>query len=138
MQSPDGDAEATEQLRTITRVITESPALLARERQVFARYAESLAALIAEETGAPPNSVEPGRGRRSAAGSPPRADRLRAAADARRRGAAAIGRGVRAEAKRAFELLREGLGDYARRPGAAHLRPGTRHTSESCPAQQPS
>ena len=36
--SAGGDDEATEQLRTITRVITESPALLARERQVFAGY----------------------------------------------------------------------------------------------------
>ena len=37
MKAPDGDDEATEQVRTITRVITESPALLARERQVFDR-----------------------------------------------------------------------------------------------------
>src|SRR5215208_269044 len=53
------DPDATQQLRTITRVITESPALLARERQVFARYTESLAALLAEESGAPAGSVEP-------------------------------------------------------------------------------
>src|ERR671922_123728 len=33
--------------------------LLARERQVFARYAESLAALIAEETGSAPDDAEP-------------------------------------------------------------------------------
>src|SRR5262245_45872098 len=32
MRSAGGDEEATEQLRTVTRVITESPALLARER----------------------------------------------------------------------------------------------------------
>ena len=56
---PGRDEEATEQLRTITRVITESPALLARERQVFARYAESLAALLAEETGSAAADVEP-------------------------------------------------------------------------------
>jgi AcrR family transcriptional regulator len=46
-----------EQIRTITRIITESPALLARERQVFDRYAEALAALLAEETGARPGDV---------------------------------------------------------------------------------
>ena len=45
------DEGATEQIRTVTRIITESPALLARERQVFDRYAGSLAALLAEETG---------------------------------------------------------------------------------------
>src|SRR5215213_10182685 len=36
------DDEATRRVRTITRVIVESPALLARERQVFTRYTESL------------------------------------------------------------------------------------------------
>src|SRR3954452_13791250 len=35
MDVPGGEEEATRQIRTITRVITESPALLARERQVF-------------------------------------------------------------------------------------------------------
>src|SRR3954452_21653806 len=51
--------EATQRQRTITRVITESPALLARERQLFARYTESLAALIADETGPAQDDVEP-------------------------------------------------------------------------------
>ena len=50
MKAAGGDDEATERVRTITRVITESPALLARERQVFDEYSSSLAALIAEET----------------------------------------------------------------------------------------
>src|SRR6266545_457333 len=55
-----GDArEATARLQEITRVITDSPALLARERQVFARYTASLAALIAQETGARASDVEP-------------------------------------------------------------------------------
>ena len=38
------DPEAVEQLAALTRMITESPALLARERQVFERYTSSLAA----------------------------------------------------------------------------------------------
>src|SRR6266487_1233238 len=46
-------------LLAITRTITESPALLARERQVFARYTNSLAAVIAEETRAAADDVEP-------------------------------------------------------------------------------
>ena len=41
------EPDALDQLRTVTRVVTESPALLARERQVFDRYTDSLAALIA-------------------------------------------------------------------------------------------
>src|SRR5215212_8994780 len=40
------DEDATDQLRTITRVITGSPALLAREREVLGRYTEALAALL--------------------------------------------------------------------------------------------
>jgi AcrR family transcriptional regulator len=57
MDAPGGDKEATAQIRTITRVITESPALLARERQVFDRYARALAASIAQDTGADPGDV---------------------------------------------------------------------------------
>jgi len=111
-----GDSgDATEQLLTITRVITESPALLARERQVFARYTEALAALLAEETGAPPGSVEPVVAATALLGA------HRALIDYVRRrtlagdSASAIGHGVRAEAKRALKLLEGGLGDYARK-----------------------
>ena len=57
MNAPGGDREATSQVQTITRVITESPALLARERQVFDQYERHLAALIAEDTGAEPGDV---------------------------------------------------------------------------------
>ncbi len=94
-------------------MITESPALLARERQVFARYAESLAALLAEETGSAVADVEPRAAavallgvhralidyvrQRTLAGAP----------------APEIAREVRAQAKRAFALLERGLGDYA-------------------------
>src|SRR4051812_2877355 len=59
MDAPGGDDVATERVRTITRVITGSPALLARERQVFDHYAYALAALLAEETGAEPDDVIP-------------------------------------------------------------------------------
>ena len=109
--------EATEQLRTITRVITESPALLARERQVFARHAESLAALLAEETGTPPDSMEPAVAAAALLGA------HRVLIDYVRRrtlagdSAAAIARGMSAEAEKAFALLRHGLDDYARKPG---------------------
>jgi AcrR family transcriptional regulator len=46
------DRQAREELAALTRMITESPALLAREQQIFAGYTASLAALLAEETGA--------------------------------------------------------------------------------------
>src|SRR3954447_9084408 len=48
-----------ERVRTTARIITASPALLGRERQVMARYADALAALIAEETGAPADDLRP-------------------------------------------------------------------------------
>src|SRR5215216_2680883 len=53
------DPAAVERLAALTRMITESPALLARERQIFERYTASLAALIAQETGASADDVEP-------------------------------------------------------------------------------
>jgi AcrR family transcriptional regulator len=103
-----------EQIRTITRIITESPALLARERQVFDRYAEALAALLAEETGARPGDVVARvvahtliglhRGlidhvrRQALAGVP----------------AAQIRREVRAGGRRAIAQLQEGLAGYGK------------------------
>jgi AcrR family transcriptional regulator len=53
------DPETVRELAGITRVITDSPALLARERQIFDRYTRALAELIAEETRARPEDVVP-------------------------------------------------------------------------------
>jgi AcrR family transcriptional regulator len=107
-----GETEATKQLRTISRVITESPALLARERQVFDRYAQSLAALIAEESGAAAQAVEPHAAANALIGVH-RAliDYVRARVLA---GATApkIAREVRAQAQQAFDRLEGGLGGY--------------------------
>jgi len=55
----DYDAQARERLAALTRMIVASPSLLAREQQIFAGYTASLAALIAEETGASDDDVEP-------------------------------------------------------------------------------
>jgi AcrR family transcriptional regulator len=53
------DPATLRQLAGITRAITESPALLARERQIFDRYTRALAELIAGETRARPDDVAP-------------------------------------------------------------------------------
>jgi AcrR family transcriptional regulator len=45
------DDAAADELIAMTRMIAASPALLAREQQIFARYTDTLARLIAEETG---------------------------------------------------------------------------------------
>jgi AcrR family transcriptional regulator len=122
----DGDDEdVTRQIATITRVITESPALLARERQVFGRYAEALAALLAAETGAGEDDVVPHVVANALLGAH-RAliDHVRTKALAGV-GAAEIRRGVAAEAERAFARLERGLGDYGVRAAASEPeRPG--------------
>jgi AcrR family transcriptional regulator len=107
--------EADEQLRTITRVITESPALLARERQVFDRYAGALAALLAEETGADADDAVPQAVANALLGL------HRALIDQVRREAldgtpvAHIREDIRAGAERAIAQLEQGLGSYGRK-----------------------
>jgi hypothetical protein len=108
----EDDEEATERLRAINRVITESPALIAREREVFARYTDSLADLIARDTRAAPDAIEP-RVVASALIDVHRIlidyvrERTLAGESARQ-----VDRRLRARAKRAFALLEDGLGDY--------------------------
>jgi len=53
------DPDAGERLLAINRMIASSPALLAREQQIYAGYAAALAALIAEETHARPDDAAP-------------------------------------------------------------------------------
>jgi AcrR family transcriptional regulator len=112
------DPAAREQLAAITRMIMESRALLAREQQVFERYTESLAALLAEETGAGADDIRP----RVVAGALMGVHR--ALVDHTRRGIVAgaprarIAREVRAQADQAFALLEGGLGAYAVRERA--------------------
>ena len=106
------DPAAREQLTALTRMIVESPALVAREQQVFAAYTASLAALIAAEPGvgseveawvaasamigAHRSLVDHARGR-IVAGADPKT----------------VAREVRARAKAALALLAQGLGGYA-------------------------
>jgi|SRR4051794_39694510 len=118
MNFPGGDEAATAQVRTVTRVITHSPALLARERQVFDDYARALAALIAEDTAAEPDDVVCRVVANTLLG-------LHRALIAYVREQALAGEpasrireGVRAEAERAIALLEDGLGGFGvRAPG---------------------
>ena len=55
----EDDPAARERLLGITRMITSSPALVAREQQVFLAFTDSLARLLADETGADPGDIEP-------------------------------------------------------------------------------
>jgi len=107
------DPDAIERLAGITRVIEESPALLARERQVFERYTGSLAALLAAETGAPAEAVEP----RVAANALIGVHRTLVEYTRRQILAGArnprLGRRVREQARQALAVLEGGLGSYA-------------------------
>jgi len=106
-----------ERVRTTARIISTSPALIARERQVTGRYADALAGLIAEETGAGADDLRP----RVAAGALMAVHR--ALIDYARERAASgrvtanLADELDAEGNRAFALLRAGLGDYAVKPG---------------------
>jgi AcrR family transcriptional regulator len=107
------DPGAREELTALTRMIVESPALRARERQIFAGYTESLAALIAAETGADERAVEPWVAANALIGV------HRALIDFVRPLIVAgtsqeqLARAVRGQAERAFERLEQGLGGYA-------------------------
>jgi AcrR family transcriptional regulator len=53
------DPETVERFVAVTRVIEESPALLARERRIFDDYTDALADLLRAETNAKPDDIEP-------------------------------------------------------------------------------
>ena len=107
------DAEARERLAALTRMITASPALLAREQQVLAGYTASLARLIAAEQGADADDVEPWVAAGAMIGL------HRSLIDYTRRRIAEevphprLARDVRAQAEQALALLERGLGGYA-------------------------
>jgi AcrR family transcriptional regulator len=99
----------------LARMIAASPALRAREEQIFARYTRALARLIGDELRASEGDLRPyvtahaligvhraliDHVREQLKSNP--VDRARLSRDYRRRGQAAL------------ELLRHGLGDYAR------------------------
>ena len=102
----DYDAEAREQLAAVTRMIASSPALLAREQQIFAGFTDALAELLGGDIearvaanammGVHRALVDFARGRIvEGARHPGLADEVRAQADA------------------ALTLLERGLGAYA-------------------------
>jgi AcrR family transcriptional regulator len=108
------DERASRELLAVGRMIAASPALLAREEQIFARYTRALARLITDEVQAPEGDLRPyvtanaliGVHRalidyvREQVKSEP-LDRERLSRDMRKRGQTAL------------KLLRDGIGDYA-------------------------
>jgi AcrR family transcriptional regulator len=108
----EDDAAASE-LVAVTQMIAASPALLAREQQILARYTETLARLIAEETGAEADDLRAYVVANALIGVHQALisfvrERLGSGATDRRR----LARQVRARAEAALTLLADGLGDY--------------------------
>jgi AcrR family transcriptional regulator len=108
---------ASGELKTVTRLITNSPALLAREQQVFTRYTSALADMLASETGAKPGDVKPWVAANALMGVHRAViDYVRRRTLAGARGAKLV-RDVNAQTKQALAALAHGLDDYAvRRP----------------------
>jgi AcrR family transcriptional regulator len=111
-----GDRDALTRLRTINRVIADSPALLAREQQAMSRTADALAAALAAEAGTDADDIRPQVAANALLGLH-RAlieyVRRRILDDDDLSGLAAE---VRELAATAFALLDQGLGDYASKP----------------------
>jgi len=104
--------EVADVIAAAARLVAASPALRAREREIVARHTDELAALIADETGAARDEVEPWVVANALMGVQ-QALRVHVHASvlAGRRGPE-LAAGVRAQAKRAFARLERGLGGY--------------------------
>jgi AcrR family transcriptional regulator len=112
-----GNEERAGVIDRAATLIGASPALQVREREIVARYTDELAELLAGETGAGPDDVEPLAVAHALMG----AQRalvgyVRSSVLAGRRGARLV-REARAQATGAFGRLRDGLGDYATKRG---------------------
>jgi AcrR family transcriptional regulator len=115
-QVETGDTQALDRLRTINRLITASPALLAREQQALNQAASALAGVLAADAAAPPGDVRPQVAANALIGV------HQALLDYVRRriqpgeNPAGLAAEVRKLAADAFELLEQGLRDYAAKP----------------------
>jgi AcrR family transcriptional regulator len=108
------DEAAAAEFAAVVRLIAASPALLAREQQILARYTTALAGLIARETGAPAGDVRPAVAANALIGVHRSLieyvrERVVAGAFDRRR----LAREVRRRGEAALALLRDGLDGYA-------------------------
>lgn len=110
------DARAAAALLEISRMIAESPALLAREQQILARYTDSLAELIAAETHAADDDPRPAVVAATLIGLH-RAliEHVRRELLAGNRDLPQIARSTKTAGRKALALLQAGLDDYGRR-----------------------
>jgi AcrR family transcriptional regulator len=115
------DPEARNKLATISRIIAASPALRARERQIYDDYTRALARLVAEETSAKSDDLEPWVVANALMGvHQGLVDYVRAHALKGTSGSS-LARRVRARAERALSLLERGLAGYPGQERSARL-----------------
>jgi len=111
-----GIAERAELIATAERIRSASPALQAREREISAQYTQSLAELIAEETGKPPDDVEAAVVANALMGAQRTlVEYVRTSVLAGKRGPK-LEADTRTQGRRAFKRLERGLTDYAIKP----------------------
>jgi AcrR family transcriptional regulator len=97
----------------LTRLVSVSPSLMARERQIVATYTDALAASLAEESGAAPYDIEPRLAAEAMmAFHRSLIDFARRRASSRKR-SADLAAEIRKAGERALTLLESGLGQYA-------------------------
>jgi AcrR family transcriptional regulator len=111
------DPASADALLSASRMIASSPALAAREQQILARYADSLAALLAEETGARPGDLTPSVVANTLIGfHRAMLDYVRQRIEENPADLRQLARAVYAEGQKALGLLAEGLAGYGVRP----------------------
>ena len=111
-----GDDESAQRLLEVSRMIASSPALLAREQQIFARCTASLTGLIAEETGVTDDDPRPGVAASALIGvHRTLIEHVRRHILSGEDDIPKLGRSTRTAGKKAIALLERGLADYAAR-----------------------
>ena len=111
------DQESARYLTAVSTVIASSPALLTREREIFARYTASLAALIASDTSAKAGDLRPWAAAHALIGIHQsligfvRHRLTEGPADLAR-----LAQEVTARGQQAMDLLEQGLGSYGATP----------------------
>jgi len=107
------DPQAVARLLEISRMVAESPALLAREREILSRYTDSLARLIAEQTSAAVDDLRPAVAAAALIGVH-RAliEHVRQQILTGDHDLARLRRSTRSAGKKALALLDQGLGNY--------------------------
>ncbi len=108
------DEETAKELVALTRMIAASPALLAREQQILARYIDAFAKLIADETGARAGDLRPYVAANALIGvHRSLIAHVRQRLEAGTPNHARLARETRERGEKALALLAEGLGNYA-------------------------